>query len=527
MGLVAQGGIDLFAVGGGALLAACGWLWLRHAGSTRLRPCWALLLDLFLPAGGFALLAAATARPLFAGAATAALAAGLAYADRAKLKVLAEPVVFTDVFQAFDILRHPRLALPFPRQGRLLCAVAAALGAFAVLFAAEPPAWRWNPWPPLAAAALDGAVILALGGGLRSRIARHLLRGGLRGDPATDVPRFGPLAVLLGYGIVAGHQRAGRQSAAPPPAPAVPLRRPAPAPLVLVQCESFFDARRLHPAIAPGLLPAYDRCRGGSVQWGRLEVPSWGANTVRTEFAVLSGLAGERLGFDRFNPYHRFAGVPVATLAWQLRAEGYRTICLHPFDRRFYGRDRVMPKLGFDRFIGLEGFAGAQRVNGYVADVEVARKAAQIVAAEGPAVFVFAITMENHGPWHAAEQTPQAGPPRGLTLPPGQARLLQPYLRSLRNADAMLQILAEALAGGGRPGMLAFYGDHLPAFGAAFAELGLRDLRTDYFIWSAARGGARRRDLAAHELRGAILEARAQLALRASPAGWEKVLQAG
>jgi len=80
-------------------------------------------------------------------------------------------------------------------------------------------------------------------------------------------------------------------------------------------------------------------------------------NGIRRSF----GNAGKRNRLDRFNPYHRFTSVPVSSLAWRLRAEGYRHDRLHPFDRTFYGRDRVMPNLGFDVFLGEEAFAGAQR----------------------------------------------------------------------------------------------------------------------------------------------------------------------
>jgi len=104
------------------------------------------------------------------------------------------------------------------------------------------------------------------------------------------------------------------------------------------------------------------------------------------------------IGLDRFNPYHAFARVPLASFVWRLRAERYRTICIHPFDRRFYGRDRILPKLGFDVFLGEEAFAGAARAGVYIADVEVARLGAELLREEGPGTFLFAITMANHGP---------------------------------------------------------------------------------------------------------------------------------
>src|SRR5882757_2992999 len=162
------------------------------------------------------------------------------------------------------------------------------------------------------------------------------------------------------------------------------------------------------------------------------------------------------IGLDRFNPYHRFTSVPVSSLAWRLRAEGYRTVCLHPFDRTFYGRDQVMPNLGFDVFLGEEAFAGAQRINGYISDVEAARKAVEIVKEEGPNVFVFVITMENHGPWSAPSDMPSSGLLTGLALPRDEQLALERYLRSLQSADKLLNVLTETLGNSRMPGLLAF-----------------------------------------------------------------------
>ena len=82
---------------------------------------------------------------------------------------------------------------------------------------------------------------------------------------------------------------------------------------------------------------------------------------MRAEFAALTGIPEEQLGYDRFNPYHAFGRAPLASLAWRLRDEGYRTICLHPFDKRFFRRDLAMPALGFDEFLGRETLGGSRR----------------------------------------------------------------------------------------------------------------------------------------------------------------------
>jgi hypothetical protein len=72
----------------------------------------------------------------------------------------------------------------------------------------------------------------------------------------------------------------------------------------------------------------------------------------------------------------------------------------------------------------------------------------------------------------------------------------------------MIQILVDGLARRGDEAVLGFYGDHLPSLPREFARLGFDDWRSDYAIWSAD-GISRRRDLAAHELGRAIVEAAA------------------
>jgi phosphoglycerol transferase MdoB-like AlkP superfamily enzyme len=270
--------------------------------------------------------------------------------------------------------------------------------------------------------------------------------------------------------------------------------------VVLVQNESFFDGRRVHPSIPRDLLPVFDQCCRTGVQSGHLGVSAWGGTTTRTEFAVLTGLSDEALGFDRFNPYHAFARVPIASMAWRMRARGYRTVCIHPFDRTYYSRDRVMANLGFDAFLGEEAFAGAERNGAYVSDQAVARLAAELLREEGSGLFLMAITMGNHAPW-------LAGDPRGIGIDPAPAlpsvaedAALKCFLNGLKSADAMLGIVRDALQARREPGLLALYGDHLPSLPASFKELGFADTRTDYVVWTPGGGPGSRIDLSAHQL---------------------------
>ena len=286
-------------------------------------------------------------------------------------------------------------------------------------------------------------------------------------------------------------------------------------PIILVQCESFFDARRLSPRIPRELLAGFEACCASGALFGRLAVPGWGANTMRTEFAALTGLPESALGYDRFNPYYALARRPIQSQVWRLRRAGYRTLCLHPFDRRFFRRDLAMPALGFERFLGRESLGGA-RVPPYQSDPELAGHILRALDEEGPRSFIFAITMGNHGPWLAK------GPPldpavAGLFDPaeiPDGAGLLR-YLDGLRRSDEMLRLLQEGLERRGLPAVLAFYGDHLPSLPKAFDHFGFAETSSDYAIWIGG-GAPQRRDLEAHELGQTIVDA--VLGAAASPA---------
>lgn len=487
----------------GFALLLIGWLLTRWVAGARPRFSATLPIDLALPVMIFLLVLVLSARPLLAGIVALAVGAGWARADSDKRRVLAEPIVFTDVFQAFDIFRHPQLALPFPHKGRVLLLALGTLAFFAGVIVVEPPAWSGRPWLPLLFVLLAGMGV-ALGRQLLPRLYQGV-RQRLSADPQLDTARHGSLAILLLYALFAGDERARRRASV---GPADAARRDDlhGGPVLLVQNESFFDARRLHPAIPQDLLPQFDLGCRDSLSWGRLAVPSWGANTVRTEFAVLSGLTQQALGFDRFNPYYRFADAPIATLVHRFRAAGYRTICLHPFDRTFYRRDQVMPNLGFDELLGEERFAGAARVNGYVSDIGVARVAAEIIREQGPKVFLFIITIENHGPWFGAPDQ-RIGDLASLPLDAGERLGLNHYLSSLVHADTMFGLLRAELETHGTPATLGFYGDHLPSFPTIFPKLGLKTAHSDYLIWHSRTGSGQRKDLAAEDLATAVLDA--------------------
>ncbi len=261
--------------------------------------------------------------------------------------------------------------------------------------------------------------------------------------------------------------------------------------MVAVQSESFFDPRRLYPGIEPSLLAHYDNLKANSHLWGALRVPAWGANTVRSEFSFLSGIDDTVLGAHRFNPYRALArGWNVATLAAFLRTQGYRTVCIHPYFRSFYMRGKIMPLLGFDDFWGIERFADARRVGPYIGDMAVADLVLETLQSALKPTFVFAITMENHGPLHLERVGPGDEETLYNSAPPENFSDFTVYLRHVRSADAMIGMLTTGAGACDRPMELCWYGDHVPIMPKVYEALGARSVDVEYVLWGNHREGS-------------------------------------
>ncbi|MGH8744195.1 MAG: LTA synthase family protein, partial [Burkholderiales bacterium] len=278
--------------------------------------------------------------------------------------------------------------------------------------------------------------------------------------------------------------------------------------IVVVQSESFFDARRLYPGIHPAVLGQFDDIRKTAAQFGRLEVPAWGANTVRTEFAFLSGLSEHQLGGHRFNPYRTLARQGVPTIACFLKRIGYRTVCVHPYTASFYRRDKVLPALGFDQFIDIRDFLDAEKCGPFIGDLAVAEKVRLLLGTLSQPTFVFVITMENHGPLHLEQVAPNDVQRFYTAPPPVGFEDLTVYLRHLSNADQMIRMLRERLEQLPTGGWLGWYGDHVPIMSNVYEARDFSDGRTDYFIWGKGKepGISAPADLKVEDLGGLLLE---------------------
>lgn len=241
--------------------------------------------------------------------------------------------------------------------------------------------------------------------------------------------------------------------------------------VIVVLSESFADIRNLpHVSFSDNPLPNYDELlTRDNCYSGVMGTTALGGGTVRPEFEVLTGLSSDFL-LSGPSPWDK-ATSPVSSYVSNYQSAGYRTVALHPYLKKFYGRDRAYGNVGFDEFYALEELEEQLELSykrGYVSDETTLKAMTDCLDSSEEPTFLFAITMQNHQPYDAlsAEEIQiqvTSDVMNEETLTP-----LITYTQGLSDADQMLGALADYIDKRERPTILLFFGDHYPTLGSNY-----------------------------------------------------------
>lgn len=432
-------------------------------------------------------------RPLSALSAVFGLHLLLIAVNNAKYDALQEPLVFSDLLEFMQVFRHPRLYLPFLGwAGMLGLLLVPPLLLYLSLTLEQPSDNAWT------------AVLLGLPLSLAMLLPAK--RQSFSVDPNANLHTQGLLGSLVIGQLLAWqkHHRISFEETLRQSVFARSSNTSHDSDVIVIQSESFFDVRRLYAPIAPHILQHFDTTIADAHYAGQLRVDAWGANTMRAEFAFLTAVPNKSLGCYRFYPYP-YIKTPLPSLARHYRERGFRTICLHPHSATFFQRDRVFPLLGFDEFIDIEEFSPHDKAGPYIGDAAVTEKILALRQQSAQPLFIFAITMENHGPLHLENISRDEELAVYETPPAFAAHNLSVYLRHLQNADLMIKTLTEQLREEQRGCWLCFYGDHIPIMPAPYTAQKFTNSQSDYFIWHNHQTVTQQRQTIAVDELGALL----------------------
>lgn len=490
---------------------------------------WHVLLLNALPViGVFALMLALTRRLLLSSWLVALLMGGLYAANNAKLGTLQTPLLPADL----RLFAEPGPAIALLSQYLHVDAlrwllIVLGVGLTLVLFR-ERRLSALSGWraPALGAIALLALGSLVAGTTPWKRVYDANALGFQPWALAESTTRTGLIGSLLLYnweigrgGIPAADRQAAvdlLQAHAPELRAALAVTTTATElpDIVVLQSESLFDPARLRDVLSGRWLPEYHRLAKTATA-GDMQVPTFVGGTIRTEFEVLTGAPLASLGGVQY-PWLELAQKAWPGLTRVLNEHGYRSTAIHPNPAAFWNRARTYPELGFERFIDSTEFDEKRIVGLFISDAALTDRILTELSDDGPPQFVFAISMENHGPF---DWRPNLDPDRLAALPmperldAGGRLWFGNYLYLLDDADHELGRLADALRARKRRTLLLFYGDHLPGLAPVYFQLGFDDGRdakeqpVPWLLIDSADPRPRRLDTRSWMLPGLLLDA--------------------
>ena len=256
--------------------------------------------------------------------------------------------------------------------------------------------------------------------------------------------------------------------------------------IIVVMSEAFWD-----PTVMEGIsfsedpLPYFHSLQQ-SYTSGVVLTPVYGGGTANTEFEVLTGFSTQFFP-QGTTPYVQYVHKPLEALPAILKSQGYKTTAVHTYHDWFYRRNSVYQYLGFDRFISQESFINPEYRGNYIRDTELARKILYVMQETSQPDFIFAVSMQAHGPY-SSDENPHAAVKVNGDLQPETKAILENYTNIIADVDKSLELLIEGVRLIKEPTMVVFFGDHLPLLGNAmdvYREAGyIRDDMEDDFAYS-------------------------------------------
>ncbi|MDP4091789.1 MAG: sulfatase-like hydrolase/transferase [Bacillota bacterium] len=265
--------------------------------------------------------------------------------------------------------------------------------------------------------------------------------------------------------------------------------------IIVIQSEAFWDITKLpNVKFSKDPLPYFHTLQN-EYPSGYLYTPVFGGGTTNTEFQVLTGMT------EHFLPpgvlvYNQYIHNPLETAVTALKDDGYGATAIHSYMNWFYKRDQVYKHFGFDNFDSAEFFNNPQKGENYIKDQEITNKILDVLHQGSDPKFIFAVTMENHGPYpvsgnYKANVTVQGN------ISESSREMIERYSDNLCDVDSSLKSLITEIQKESTPTIVIIYGDHLPYLGAdyqAYKETGYysgtsrekydKMYSTPYIVWN-------------------------------------------
>lgn len=233
--------------------------------------------------------------------------------------------------------------------------------------------------------------------------------------------------------------------------------------IIVIMNEAFSDPAVLGPfETNEDYMPFVHSILSGDVDntvSGYLNVSVLGGNTANTEFEFLTGNTMAFLPQGSV-AYQQYVKSEIPSLASHLKALGYDTIAMHPYNSTGWNRNTVYPLLGFDTSYFIRDWKNPEKIRKYVSDKACYDKIISLYEGkkEDTPFFIFNVTMQNHSSY--SEEFDNFTP--NIELIDAKSKVLNNYLSLMQISDTAIENLVTYFAQEEDPTMIVFFGDHQP-----------------------------------------------------------------
>ena len=229
--------------------------------------------------------------------------------------------------------------------------------------------------------------------------------------------------------------------------------------------------------------------------WGHCYTSVFGAGTSTSEFEFLTGNSMAFLPSGSI-PYQQYITQPSSSLASTMKANGYRTVAIHPGEATSWQRNLAYPLLGFDQFKSQEELnVPIIEEHGYISDQTAFEQIIWEFENKKPneKLFLFNVTIQSHG----AYTDPDYKTEIQLTDMPGKFPKAEQYLTLVSKTDQAFSLLVDYFSQQSEPTLIVMFGDHQPALEQEFLDKAygvtqdnmtmeqyMNKYRTPFLIWA-------------------------------------------
>ncbi|EKT61357.1 LTA synthase family protein [Providencia sneebia] len=195
-----------------------------------------------------------------------------------------------------------------------------------------------------------------------------------------------------------------------------------------------------------------------------MRVQTFAGGTWISEFAALTGLNSDDFGTQKSGVFYFIVDHLNNSLFKEMKANGYYTVVLTPFNRGAYHSGYAYNTLGVDKIIQPQelGYPGKLQDNLWTITTEdMLKYAKEILSKEtDKPIFIFSLTMYEHGPYedsHSDDYNLQ-----DKIKNKNAAGGFSHYMEKIATSDGAIRSFVEFMSKRERPLMFLYFGDHQP-----------------------------------------------------------------